>query len=552
MPDNTIATSNGDIVRYNPEGDWSVLSLHEVYLQAGQSGGKPKIVAKVGDWVVHPENGNISVCTALDPATLIPTLQSLRGSDSSLTDSDTNLPNTYRVYFDESTVPYTLNVDSRFFVGGSTTKYAKIFRGTDTGPTGTVIAFMQDNVGNEVTSNIPLEDAARQNVTGILQKTVKSAKTKTLLKNGEIVTVVIYDDHGKFFASDAFKVVNTSWVAGTHSDTKYVTHVSLVSPFISPTNNRLLEYPINIQLNALNLFGVVHYSDGSQSDPQPIDGTKFRLFGLEQFVGVYPTQRAGLTLSYRLDANEAAYGAVSADGKFINAAYELVTTEQQNAFTVRLSAYPVWNSQAQEYRLKWYMTDLARDTLLDVTPFVYFNASSHVWNGKLYGQLQALSVRINLKDVSAAYPSYIHTQMQWIALNGPATEEGPRWKIAFNQNQEPLFGETLHATAVMINQNLWRVNVRFGATTFDEWISKVYYDAKPLYDIRTEKKPPLPTHMRIFSGNARTEVPIENWDKEFQVAVGFADQSNIEIEFLKKDEVQTLRLGVINMPIKRL
>lgn len=546
----TTAPADGHTVTYDPNGLWKQWSIHEIY--TGTTG-LNKYVPKPKDWVVDPDTGTYLYCASVDEATLIATLRPLNTTgDSSLTDAVGSLPDTYRVSFDSTSLPYTLMVDPRFFVGGSDTAYAKIFRGTDTSHTGEVLSFLYDNVGELIGNNIPLEDVARHNVTNILQKAVKVCKTNTMLQNGEIVTVVIYSDEGRVFTERSMKVVQTSWIPATAADLRYVTHVSLQSPFLSEMVPNLLEYPINVQLTALNLFGVVHYSDGSQSDPQPIDGSKFAVFGLEQFVGTYPGQRTALTLRYRLDANEAALDSVTADGKFKTARYEMVTTEQQGAYTVRLSGYPVWNTTEQAYRMKWFMTDLNREAALDVTAYVYYNASSNNFDGTKYGQIQTLSVRLLLRDISASYPSYIHTQVQSVTLSKPGNQSGPNWKIAFDPNQQPLFGETLHATAVMINQNLWRVDVRFGATTFQEWLNRVFYDAKPLYDPRTESKAPLPTHMVIFNGAVRTEVSVDDWNKQFQVAINFSQQSNIQIEFIRKTDSTTLRLAVVCMPIKRL
>lgn len=546
----TIQSTDGYVVTYDPNGLWRQWSVNEIY--TGTTG-LNKFVPKIKDWVINPDTGQVLICTAVDDSTLIPTLSPLSSDNNiSLTDAVGNLPDTYRVTIDTTSIPYTLMVDPRFWVGGSDASYAKLFRGTNTTHTGEVLSFIYDNIGTLLGNNIALEDVARNNVTNIFQKAVKVCKTNTLLGNGEIVTLVVYSDEGRVFTERSMKVVQSSWIPSAAADIRYVTHVSLESPFMSAVDNTLLEYPINVQLSAINLFGIVHYSDGSRSDPQPIDGAKFSVFGLDQFVGVYPTQRAGVTLVYRLDSNEAAYGAVSADGKHMTAAYQLVTTDQQGSYTIRLAGYPVWNVTEAAYKMKWFMTDLNRGTATEVTPYVYYNTSSDVFNGTRYGAAQTLSVRINLRDVSQSYPSYIHTQVQRVTLNSAGTVAGPNWKLAFDLNQQPLFGETLHATAVMINQNLWRLNLRFGASTYQEWLNRIYYDAKPLFDSRTESKALEPTHFVVFNGNVKTEVPITSWNTEFQVSVNYAALSNVQIEFIRKVGATALHLAVVAMPLKRI
>lgn len=540
---------DGEVVTYDPRGFWAQHSIFQVYF--GREG-LNKVVPKINDWVINPETKQTMLCTAVDETTLIPTLRDITSQDdNSMTDAVGGLPDTYRVSFDTTSLPYTLQVDPRLRFGGSDIAYARLYRGTNAEDTASIISMMYDNQGNFLTNNIPLDDVARHNVTNILEKCVRVCKTTTELSNGEYVTLALLSSENRVATTRTLRVVKTSWIAAAAVDTRSVTHVSLISPYLSQVNPNVLEVPINVQLNALNIFAQVHYSDGTVSDPQTLTG-KFALLGIEQFAGVSPSQDARLTLRYTLDNDEPASAATTADGKFVTTPYRLITSPQQGAFTIKLSGYPAWNSTEHAYRMHWFLTDLNRQTMLNVTSQVYYNESSDVFDGTKLGQIQRLSVRINLRDISSSYPSFIQQGFQTVTLDKTGDQPGPNWRIAFDINQQPLFGETLHARAVMITQNLWRVNVRFGAANFQDWLERIFYDAKPLYDIRSETKAPQPTHMVIFRDNVRTEVPIDQWDKEFQVSVNFSTASNIQIQFIRKEANTTLTLGVIAMPIKRV
>ena len=540
---------DGEVVTYDPRGFWAQHSILQVYF--GREG-LNKVVPKINDWVINPETRQTMICTAVDELTLIPTLRDISSQDdTSMTDAVGGLPDTYRLSYDTNTLPYTLQVDPRFRVGGSDVAYARLYRGTNAEDSASIISMIYDNQGNLLTNNIPLDDVARHNVTNILEKGVRVCKTTANLSNGEYVTLAILSSENRVATTRTLRVVKTSWIAAAAVDTRTVTHVSLISPYLSAVNPNVLEVPINVQLNALNIFAQVHYSDGSISDPQSITG-KFALLGIEQFAGVSPSQDARLTLRYTLDNDEPASAATTADGKFVTAAYRLVTTPQQGAFTIKLAGYPSWNATEHAYRMHWFLTDLNRQTMLNVTSQVYYNESSDVFDGTKFGQIQRLSVRINLRDISLSYPSFVHPQIQNVTLDKAGDQPGPNWRVAFDINQTPLFGTTLYARAAMITQNLWRVNVRFGAANFQEWLERIYYDSRPLYDARVENRPPQPTHMVIFRDNVRTEVPIDQWDKEFQVSVNFSTASNIQIQFIQKKDNATLILGVIAMPVKRV
>lgn len=539
---------DGAVVIYDPLGYWAQLSMDQTYL--GREG-LNKRVAKVNDWVIVPQTKQTFICDSVDEETLVPTLRDITNNGTGdLTSPVGSSPDTFRASFDNTSVPYLLSIDPRFFLYGNDVDYVRIYRGTDARDSTRVISVLYDNQGNFLSNNIPTIDVARVNTTGILMRAIKTCNTNTYLETGELITVVFYSADARVKGEAVLRVIQGSWIAGAEADERYITHISLQSPYASKVSVDLLEVPINVQVNALNVMGILHYSDGSMSDPQAIDGVKWKLLGLENFVGVWPSQKARLTLVYTLDPTEAANGAVTADGKMMTAPYQLITMPQNGAFSIKLSGYPTWNSTEQAYRLTWFMTDLNRQTMLNVTPYVYFNENSDVWDGKKLGQLQTLSTRINLRDISDSYPSFIHTQFEQVTLDKVGSAPGPNWRIAFDINQQPLFGTNLYAQAVMISQNLWRVNVRFGAANYQEWLERIYYDAKPIYDPRTEARAPAPTHMVIFKQNARTEVPIEQWNTEFQVSVNFADMSNIQIEFVRYEGSTRLTLAVVCMPVK--
>lgn len=546
----TIQAPDGYTVSYDPDALWRTWDIDQIYTGIT---GLNKHVPKVRDHLINPVTNQRYRVTAVDPLTLIPTYEDIGSNTSTegelLSAGVGAQPDTYRAYLDTSVTPHKLHVDARLKLHSTEAAYVKIFKGANISGTGHVLGMLYDQNGTFLTHNIPLVLVAMDTHENHAIKAVPTCYTNEQLADGELITVVVYTAEGGEVSRRSLWINNSSFIPGISADTRYVSHVSLVSPFMSPTDESVIEYPVNVPLQALNMFGQVHYSDGSHVQ-LPVDGGKFSLLGLERFVGTYPGQHVPLVLRYKLDVGEVAYGQlISADGKHISEPYDLVTTEQRGAFTVKLSGYPMWRTDLGEYQMRWFMTDLNRDVMFDVTPYVYYNQSSDVFNPVGYGVVQRLSIRVNLKDVSQALQSYTHTQTQSVVLTSPGSVPGANWKVAFEQNQVPLFGETLSAQVNMINQNLWRLNIRSGITNFGDWLNRMFYDSKPLYDLRREARAPEPTHMALFIGAARSEIPVSYWNQEFTVSLNLAAQTNLQIEFIHRSSQGDLRLGVVAIPL---
>lgn len=548
MPYNqvTVTGSDGHSPQYDPNGRWTTWNYGELYMG---DAGLYKYVPKVGDWVQDTATMQKYVVSAVDSLTLIPTLQEI---DSQSNETELLVgasADSYRVYLDTSVVPHILAVDTRLKVAGTMSHHAKIFRGGDVGATGKVISLLFDSAGNYLTDEIPLELAAIDSHVNHTIKVITVCHTREQMRDGERVTAVIYNDQGHVVSKRSLIVENTSFIRSIAAGTRYISHISLESPFLSQSNANMLEYPINVPLQAFNMYGKVHYSDGSVTK-LPIDGTKFRLHGLDTFVSTVVGQEIKLALTYVLDSTEVAYGAVSADGKYITAPMSLITTMQDGAYTVKLYVYPVWNETNSNYVLRWFMMDLNRDILFDVTPYIYYNSNSDIFDPVGWNKVQNLSVRINLKDVSAGLKSYIHTQTIAVVLKEPGTSADTRWLIGFEANQTPFYGTNLFASVEMINQNLWKVNVKNARTSLSEWLNDVYYNVKPLMDKKKEVAAPTPTHMVFIYGNSRTEYPISQWEEDLQVNGEFAITGTIQIEFIKRTNSGDLRLAITGLPIK--
>lgn len=464
----------------------------------------------------------------------------------------------YRTYLDQSVFPHSLSFDSRLHFYGTTVHSVKVFLGTDISDNGDVISQFHDSAGNLLGENIPVEPVAffsagvtipGQAATDY-NRAVKSpvvGQTSRKLVDGEVVTVVAYDVAGEAVSQAKTLIKNTAFVRQSDASLKYVASIAVETPFLLSSDPHVIEYPINMPVSALNLIGVVTYSDGSKIR-LPVDNTKFTMAGLGNFVATIQGQAVDLMLSYQLSPLESAYlQAPSPNGK-LNVAYTARTKESDGAYSVKLYAFPIWVDQLSGYRLEYFLYNQDRKQVYRVTNLVSQASNSAPFDPLLYNVKQRINVGINMNEVDPLFDKWRHTQLFEITLIRPGNQDiGDNWTVGFTAGQDPSYGLNVKAISRFINVGNATLDIRCGATTLAEWLNTVYYPLQPLYDARTEPAPLEPNFFVLVSENNRIELPISDWNKTISVERTPAEGKLVYIEFLRKMSDNDLQLAVAGL-----
>lgn len=547
MPTPTgVVGSDGQVPVYNPEGRWCWWSIDEIY--RGQAG-ENKYIPKLKDYIIDPATFTTWVVDALDTVTLIPTLREIRPANMSFSLSQSDVlfgvgpgsqAQTMRVYQDTSTLPFTMAIDSRLRIGGAMASYAKVYRGAVIDGVGEVISKVYDSSGQFVSENVPLELVMIDSHINYSWKNVPPFKSTVELANGEPLTVVFFTDHGIQVSKSELLVEQSSFIRGVNNSSKYVTSINLISPFLSPTQDMTIEYPLNVPINALNLMGRVNYSDGSFID-LPVDGTKFSMHGLDQYVSSIVGQKLDLVLTYALSANETAYATGGVNGNYVTAPYSLLTVNPNNSYTVKLFGYPFWIDSSSGYQIRWWLLNLDRNIFFEVTAHVRFDQNTGPYDPKGYGYMQRKSVSLNLRDVSGVFKPFVHTQMVEIVLNGEPQPDATAWSVSHESNSNrPMYGLELFATRLTSTS----MNLGSGITDFNEWMSRVYKNTFPLVNPNTEVQPITPTHFSLTYGGASMDFPIANWNVDLTTAGPVDVNKTVSLRFFKRTSSGDLNLAV--------
>lgn len=541
-----VVGTDGHYPIVDDEPLWRMWNIEQIY--RGQEG-DAKYVPKIKDWVVDPDVFDFWVVDHVDPVSLIPTLRAFqpgRMSGSFTLDALINTgpgqpSDTFRIYLNDAVFPHTLSVDTALHIDGTMSSYGKIFLGTDASEaTGKVISKVYDNSGNFVSNAVALELAAIDNHTNYAVKCVTRCHCTEQHPNNELVTLVIYSDNGHVVYKRQLLIENTDTISDIHASVRYISEISLECIWLSNTVADLIEFPLNIPMNALNMVGVVTYSDGSIIK-YPVDGGKFAMLGLNGRMSTIPGQPVDLVLRYSLSQNEQAYASTGVNNNYITKPFKLTTINRNDSIAVKVFGYPEWQSDALGYRMRWFLMNMERDVQFEVTDQVRFAENTGPFDPKLYGVLQRKAISVNLYEVSPSFIPFVHTQVVDIVLQrAPTNDLQIPWSVGTEASDTiPRFGTGIYGSI----KSGGRVNFASELTTREQWLHHFYEKTLPLVDRDNERGPLLPTHFIIQYGTAVTEYDIAAWDQNLAIGNNVAPGKNAYIRFVRREVSGDLQLA---------
>jgi len=556
MSNNTLGIVSIDGIPpiYAPDGRWAIFSYNEIFLgREGSIAGNPSLrryVPKVNDWVIVPSTGEMFIVTDLDPVTFVPELTAITFRKSITVDELTSSTNdNYRIYYDKSITPFTLAVDGFMRVYSTTATVARIYKGTFIDPT-KIISRRYDNSGNFIGHDIPLQLVAFNSHDNYAIKSIPTCNTNVELQTGDTCTVVIFDASGKVISKVTCIIEDTTFVAQAYSEQKYITQIFIKSVFIDSLNTSDINYPVNLPVNSFNPIGVVQYNDGTQIE-YPVDGGKFKLFGLDQFVSTIIGHKVPLVLSYRMDSNESAIAAVTNDSFFVTRPYNLVVSNPNRSYNVKLFVYPVWIDSVNGYKYKVFMMNLDRNLIFDVTNIVSLASNSPAFNPVAYGITQRLILAVNLSSVSGIYNDFLHVQTVDIVLRGAASDTSVVniWEVSSQvPSSVPYFGAGLRAVRDGTTNN--KITISNNIQTVAEFINRLYRTTAPLHNPVTETEAPTPTHIEVVYLNESVFLPITSYTNQITFNTIVQPFSNIDIIFHRETITGYLKLSVCSITVR--
>lgn len=497
-------------------------NMRDIYMGTVTKG---KFVPNVGDIVDDIESGIITFKEVIevDEVTLIPTFRELNLNDKNRNKNENQFhgvgpgyqSETWRIFFDPNVNPHTLMVDVNLHVYGEEAAYIKIFKGRDITQTGRVISQYRPHNNAPYSENVPLYQIGNRHDDSTVIKRPMVCHTTEHLELGEEVTAVAYTASGIQSSKNTLIVNHNSNIRALQETTAYVSGIELISPFISASDDRLVEFPSNLSRENLFTMGRVHYSDGT-SRAVAIDGSKFSIIGLDHYISTIPHETNSFGLTYHLGENELAWGSNTGLNRHITEIYRYRTLEVDGSYSVMLHVVPEWNGRNNGWSLRYYISNLERSFLKDVTAHVEIGTESDIFNGRRYGIMQQLTVAVELSSLELGLDNYRHVQTFEIGLKGDPTEVDVPYLIHYFTDQEDSYGE--HALLKMKETTSAKVINLDGhvySSSLNDFLQKTYDRSKPLFNGQLASRAPIPTHFVIVHPSGETEErPISDYNKD--------------------------------------
>lgn len=461
----------------------------------------------------------------------------------------------FRIYVNTNVVPHVMNFDNFLHVYGSNAHYLKVFKGTDIGVNADVISGQFNSSGIFITENILL-DLVRDpegNIRAI--KAPQSGFVTDTLQEGEIVTVVIYSGSGEVLSVSKLVTVLSNSIRNIDASKKQITDISLITPFLSSTDNLLLEVPVNLTIESMPMQMRVTYNDGGRVT-YAIGDDKAELHGIENFISSEMGYTADLILTYTLGEGEYSNLVKSVgDRFFINKPYRLRTIDSDSAYSVKLFVVPKWNFTENAWSLEYYLYTLDRNIYYRVTPYIEQGSTTIPFNGKSFNVAQTLQVSVNLSKVHSSYNYYRHTATFKITLNQPATNVGSAGYYLLEYNNDSIVGSRAVAK---VNEfaNVYTMDISQGLISGGDVLDALYWNTEPLYYEHAEAKAPAPTHVRIKVGdNWSRTLPVDEIVDTLQNVD--ADPSDVRqgalvrLEWYRQTQTEILEVGTTGLTVQR-
>ena len=427
---------------------------------------------------------------------------------------------------------------------GSENVSVKLFRGTDITAKGEVISVTFDSLGRVTGENIPLELVQTAVGESKAIKTMVPAFTMATLEDGELVTGVLYAATGVVTGIFHLAVVNTDFIRDANVAVKAIEDIRIISRYLSAANDRVLHYPQNLTLNTMDLRCRVTYSDGSKVD-RLVDGVKVQILGLNNYVISTVGQSIPLVLKYNLDADESTYKATGVGkDKFITEPYEVITTDDDKSYNVKLFVVPRWEGDMRGYELEFWMYNLERDSVHHVTEYSIMGyQGSRPYYPTAFGVAQEIVVSTELSEVGLSYKPYRHVQTFTITLLDKPSNKLDPYRIDYNGDGRRLYGIDAYANFTEQADGKWKQDLTGGSITLYDWLEKLYVNSYPLVDGVTEKTLLQPTHFRVTIGDTSYVHAINDWSNITVVPVPPAKYGSFKVTFFRRTDTGDLELA---------
>jgi hypothetical protein len=459
----------------------------------------------------------------------------------------------FRMYINKSVTPNNAAFDMRLRTVSTRAKYVVVYRGADITDARNIISIETDSTGSVVSDRVYLDNVVGPGGQMTAWKEIREFQINVTagdIPDGELITGVVYSAENTVISTFKTLAMSTDFVRNSKPGDLHIANIELLSHYLDEDEGEI-RLPTNVPMSSLDLRAKITYTNG-QKVILPNDGNKVTIQGLSEFTNTVPGRTATIVLKYSLAGNEK-YTLQSLPGSehHIARSYDVRSIQYDGLHAVKIYSYPTWDAANTRYRLKHWLVNLDRNICKDVTSLVSISDNSPAFNPVGYGVKQTLGIWANLNSVDASMKDYNHAQHIHLTLRAAGTNTSNElWDVEFEQDQTPSYGNGLRAKVTVVSSATFMMTLDSGYTTYENWVSEVFWRTLPMFDPQREVRAPDPTHFELVFKGATVRYDISQWNQELIVPNDYATGETIFIKFIHNNGTQDLHLGVSAMPVE--
>lgn len=455
----------------------------------------------------------------------------------------------YRAFLDITKSPMVISPDKRLHLYGSTATSYRLFKGSDISDEyGIIVSAFYDPSGNYLGPNIPLEPVL---VNGNSVNTIKCPMTgycNTVLDTGELITLVAYDLSGAVISIAQLIIVQSQAISQIDTSKAYVSGIRIVSPWISSSDPKVIEFPMNMSVESVALMAQISYRSGRIVD-RAIDGTAVRVMGLKNYVATQPGQEFPVVMTYQLADNEISYNLLPSADRKITETYLARTLPVDGMYQTRLFVYPTFINATSGYRLTYWLYNADRSTFYNVTNVIETATNSRPFDPYGYNTLQTLTVALNLNNVDGRFNPVRVVYTFQVGLFGQ-TAATVDWVVYPRPNVSAGYGRSLTGKIKSLGNGQFQLDLKNNCQSKEQWLNTMYYQAEPLVNTALESSAPLPTHFTVKFLTREYTYTVDQWNQLFSVVNDLTQGNSIYIQWIKRLPTQDLQLAMTAVPMR--
>lgn len=457
----------------------------------------------------------VSINDTTNASELVPAFIANEDSEDSISSKISWGNDILRLYIDNRSIPYRVQVDPSMILLGGAPSFYTITRYPDDKSKSHIISKYYDSTGRYAKNQVPVVPVDNK-ITGWICDTCSVSED---LEEDEELQITVYNEVGAEIRTATVFSKHSSIINDKLDYRPRIVGLSLKSP--QQLDDGTIFLYEKQDFSSVNIYGELRYEDNT-TQLITVDNYQTYLYGAEDFVPSYSGMKQNIYMKYFFGPSETS-NSTDPTNTSIMATGQVMVIANKEAVPVKVSVIPVYDNASQQYSLKFYIYTTSRNRVVDCTPFTTITNNS--FNGADFVHTQQLQISVDMTKVDPSVYQGIATYTQGVSIKLLPPTSYVRYILSDSISSPFTYGNDSSSDRRPVlyydsEKQLYFISSSI-FTNQPSVLQSFYYNSNPPYDTRIEQSVPVPTHFGIrdpYSGILVSMNPLSSYTKGFSVS----------------------------------